>query len=165
MTKSFKFFVFSILALTFIQSIFAQKSKFADQKTPEKVIEFFYREYFKRTDPVELPFSKSFLEQVANYNKKCNTKSESCPWEFSPLFKNEVDSSLKYKDIKAKYSKDGNDVHMTFLPNGDYGNESVRLEIIFVMIKENNKWVVDDVLEMRNGAITTTSKEQTTIPK
>ncbi|MFZ4715232.1 MAG: hypothetical protein ACOYL6_16030 [Bacteriovoracaceae bacterium] len=125
-------------------------------KTPEqKVIEDFYRGYFVDKSRLNhLPFSKSFNQLVSKNAKICEkyAGTDVCGWGADGdlyLHAQEYDPNLSFENSKfqIEQSKSGLVVvRFNIYPSiTDAGNFYDR-EFQFVMIQEEGKWVVDDMI-------------------
>jgi len=105
------------------------------------------------TPPPTIGFSKSFKAALAKNAEVCkNYATEICGFAAEGdeyLDAQEYDSLLNYKNSGIKFrevSKNTIEVKLNVYPSDPEGTDYYARTIIFVMIKEGESWVADDIL-------------------
>ncbi|RYY74301.1 MAG: hypothetical protein EOO52_15730 [Gammaproteobacteria bacterium] len=103
--------------------------------------------------PPTIAFSKAFQTQIAKSEKVCESYSTGiCGWGAEGdeyLYAQEYDSLLSYENSGIKFkeiAKNTIEVKLNIYPSEREDTESNIRTIIFLMIKEGDNWVADDIL-------------------
>lgn len=134
----------------------------AASSTAKSTVEDFYRVYLGKnfakaydgkSKKPSFPFSKSFRALIEKNKKICAKQEDVCGWDADgDVFLNsqETDPKLSFKNSGIRFSEKEPgriSVHLNVYPSQKEEAKSYDRDLVFVMIRENGRWVADDIFE------------------
>ncbi len=150
--------VLAALLLYYPQKM-GEEPKIPAGTTSIELIENFYRQYLAADNQgklsMHLPFSESFQHMIEQNNQLCQEKAKEdvCGWAsdgFVYLNIQEVDPALNFANSNFKISSPSPtivDVEIDIQPSAKRNTEYSKRKFRYLMKLEDDRWVVDDVLQ------------------